>query len=100
MGESTKAASYGYIGAKGIGFKSVFVVAWKVVIKSSNYFCLKHNREAIGLGMILPVWHDTDGDSIPDSLTRMTSHLRRNGKTDEIQELRSRFLYRAAQFFR
>lgn len=90
MGESTKAASHGYIGAKGIGFKSVFIAAWKVEIQSGNYaFYFKHNREDIGLGMVLPVWQDVDSDDIPDSLTRMTLHLHQNGDPDEIEHLHS-----------
>ncbi|KAL8306752.1 hypothetical protein RB593_005594 [Gaeumannomyces tritici] len=32
VGQSTKSGSHGYIGAKGIGFKSVFSAAWKVYI--------------------------------------------------------------------
>ncbi|KAJ5982538.1 hypothetical protein N7451_012638 [Penicillium sp. IBT 35674x] len=88
VGESTKAASHGYIGAKGIGFKSVFIAAWKVEIQSGNYaFYFKHNREDLGLGMVLPVWQEVD-DRGPGSLTRMTLHLHQNGDPDEIQHLR------------
>ncbi|KAJ5263150.1 hypothetical protein N7478_010755 [Penicillium angulare] len=87
VGESTKAASHGYIGAKGIGFKSVFIAAWKVEIQSGNYaFYFKHNREDLGLGMVLPVWQEVD-DRGPDSLTRMTLHLHQNGDSDEIEHL-------------
>ncbi|KAJ5189913.1 hypothetical protein N7472_008927 [Penicillium cf. griseofulvum] len=87
VGESTKAASHGYIGAKGIGFKSVFIAARKVEIQSGNYtFYFKHDRADLGLGMVLPVWQDV-GDSIPDSLTRITLHLHQRGDPDEIQHL-------------
>ncbi|KAJ5511786.1 hypothetical protein N7453_003889 [Penicillium expansum] len=87
VGESTKAASHGYIGAKGIGFKSVFIAARKVEIQSGNYtFYFKHDREDLGLGMVLPVWQDV-GDSVPDSLTRITLHLHQKGDPDEIQHL-------------
>ncbi|TGO13902.1 hypothetical protein BTUL_0061g00190 [Botrytis tulipae] len=37
IGESTKASIQGYIGEKGIGFKSVFNVAYKVHIQSEPY---------------------------------------------------------------
>lgn len=87
VGESTKAASHGYIGAKGIGFKSVFIAARKVEIQSGNYtFYFKHDREDLGLGMVLPVWQDV-GDSVPDFLTRITLHLHQKGDPDEIQHL-------------
>ncbi|GAB1207249.1 hypothetical protein APSETT445_005962 [Aspergillus pseudonomiae] len=55
VGESSKAASHGYIGAKGIGFKSVFMAAWKVHIQSGNFsFHFKHRIGDLGLGMVLP----------------------------------------------
>ncbi|CAG8933967.1 unnamed protein product [Penicillium salamii] len=87
VGESTKAASHGYIGAKGIGFKSVFIAARKVEIQSGNYtFYFKHDREDLGLGMVLPVWQDVE-EKGPDSLTRITLHLHQKGDPDEIQHL-------------
>jgi hypothetical protein len=56
VGESTKSASHGYIGAKGIGFKSVFIAAWKVHIQSGHFsFFFQHKKGDLGLGMVLPV---------------------------------------------
>lgn len=87
VGESTKAASHGYIGAKGIGFKSVFIAAWKVDIQSGNYtFYFKHEKGDLGLGMVLPVWQDSDV-VLPDPLTRITLHLHQNGEAEEIEHL-------------
>ncbi|KAJ6128191.1 hypothetical protein N7471_009408 [Penicillium samsonianum] len=87
VGESTKAASHGYIGAKGIGFKSVFIAAWKVDIQSGNYtFYFKHEKGDPGLGMVLPVWQDSD-EILPDPLTRITLHLHQNGETEDIEHL-------------
>ncbi|OQE11913.1 hypothetical protein PENFLA_c069G02111 [Penicillium flavigenum] len=87
VGESTKAASHGYIGAKGIGFKSVFIAAWKVDIQSGNYsFYFKHEKGDPGLGMVLPVWQDSD-EVLPDPLTRITLHLHQNGETEDIEHL-------------
>ena len=65
----------GYIGEKGIGFKSVFMVAWKVHIQSGDFsFYFEHKKGDSGLGMITPIWEDTD--SILDSpLTRITLFL-------------------------
>ncbi|KAJ5721350.1 uncharacterized protein N7483_009284 [Penicillium malachiteum] len=87
VGESTKAASHGYIGAKGIGFKSVFIAAWKVEIQSGNYsFYFKHDRGDLGIGMILPVWQDVS-DELPNSLTRITLHLHQKGDPEDIDHL-------------
>jgi hypothetical protein len=59
IGRSTKTHQYhstGYIGEKGIGFKSVFKVADVVWIKS-GYYSFKFDRSEI-LGMIAPIWAD------------------------------------------
>jgi hypothetical protein len=87
VGESTKASSHGYIGAKGIGFKSVFIAAWKIEIQSGNYtFYFKHEKGDLGLGMVLPVWQDSD-EVLQDSLTRITLHLHENGEAEDIEHL-------------
>ena len=59
VGQSTKVktAKHGYIGEKGIGFKSVFKVADKVHIKSEPYsfsFHYERTDKLGGLGMIAP----------------------------------------------
>ncbi|KAK3941989.1 hypothetical protein QBC46DRAFT_257257 [Diplogelasinospora grovesii] len=88
VGESTKSASHGYIGAKGIGFKSVFIAAWKVYIQSGHFsFYFKHEKGDVGLGMVLPVWKDAD-EELPGPLTRMTLHLHEKGDPTELEHLR------------
>lgn len=60
-GDSTKTAAEGYIGEKGIGFKSVFKVAKKVHIQSEPYsFSFEHTRDSSddGLGMVTPLDED------------------------------------------
>ena len=60
-GRSTKADSEGYIGEKGIGFKSVFKVAAKVHVQSDPFsFSFEHMRSADddGLGMVTPMNED------------------------------------------
>jgi hypothetical protein len=88
VGESTKSASHGYIGAKGIGFKSVFIAAWKVEIQSGPFsFYFKHERGDLGLGMVLPVW--MEAESAPQGpLTRMTLHLHQKGDREQLRHLR------------
>lgn len=59
VGRSSKTGAQGYIGEKGIGFKSVFKVAWKVHIQSGDYsFCFKHRQGQSGMGMISPEWEE------------------------------------------
>jgi hypothetical protein len=57
IGRSTKAGldkAAGYIGEKGIGFKSVFKIA-DIVFIYSGYYSFKFDKNA-KLGMITPVW--------------------------------------------
>lgn len=59
VGQSTKTKIQGYIGEKGIGFKSVFRVTSKPHIFSKGYrFCLPEYDEMTGLGYIVPQWID------------------------------------------
>ena len=60
IGESTKRDRQGYIGEKGIGFKSIFKVAKKVHIQSGPFsFSFSYTRSADedGLGMVTPYEH-------------------------------------------
>lgn len=76
VGESSKSGSQkGYVGEKGIGFKSVFKAAWKVHIKSGYFsFLFEHRKGDSGLGMITPVWEDPKTDE-PHPGTRMELEL-------------------------
>jgi hypothetical protein len=77
--KSWKRTTPGYIGEKGLGFKSVFQVASRVHIQSNNFsFSFKYNGEpesTAKLGIITPIPED---DIIPRNirpLTRMTLTL-------------------------
>lgn len=77
--KSWKRTTPGYIGDKGLGFKSVFLVASRVHIQSNSFsFSFKYNGEpesTAKLGIITPILED---DIIPPSvrpLTRMTLTL-------------------------
>ncbi|KAJ5655957.1 hypothetical protein N7507_007907 [Penicillium longicatenatum] len=53
--QSTKRQAGGYVGHKGIGFKSVFKVAHKVHVQSGPFcFSLEHKEGDSGLGMVTP----------------------------------------------
>ncbi|KAE9369948.1 hypothetical protein N431DRAFT_381328 [Stipitochalara longipes BDJ] len=77
IGKSSKTASQGYIGEKGIGFKSVFMAAWKVHIQSGDFsFDFVHRKGDSGMGMITPIWQDQRDPDLPSELTRITLYLR------------------------
>lgn len=87
VGESTKSNDYGYIGAKGIGFKSVFVAATEVYIQSGNFsFKFEHGKDDPGLGMVRPIWVDPK-ETLAGPLTRMT--LRLHGDESGSEDVRS-----------
>ncbi|KOC14318.1 hypothetical protein AFLA70_555g000420 [Aspergillus flavus AF70] len=82
VGKSSKQGAQGYIGEKGIGFKSVFMVAWKVHIQSGDLsFSFKHRPGDSGMGMISPVWEEPEPNLAP-RLTRITLYLH-DSRSDE-----------------
>ena len=86
VGKSTKSHSAGYIGEKGIGFKSVFKVAHKVHIQSGPFsFALRHRHQHDddGLGMITP--ENEDAEVLPAGVrTRTTLTLLESVKFEEL----------------
>jgi hypothetical protein len=61
VGKTTKVRTRGYVGEKGIGFKSVFKVARKVHIQSEPYsFAFEYDpsQHENGLGMITPLMEE------------------------------------------
>jgi hypothetical protein len=57
VGKTTKSKIRGYIGEKGIGFKSVFRITAMPHIFSGGYrFCLPEEDKETGLGYIVPRW--------------------------------------------
>lgn len=59
VGKTTKDKKQGYIGEKGIGFKSVFRITSTPYILSNGYsFCLPEKDHETGLGYIVPKWAD------------------------------------------
>jgi hypothetical protein len=88
VGRSTKAGYYGYIGAKGIGFKSVFGAAWKVYIQSRNFsFYFRHEKGDSGLGMLKPIWKEPEEDG-PLPFTRMTLYIHEKLEPGKLQHLK------------
>ena len=72
VGETTKKKEQGYIGEKGIGFKSVFRVTDNPHIFSNGYyFCLPESDTETGLEYIVPQWIDT----LPDDLVLSDTYI-------------------------
>ncbi|MGF1849352.1 sacsin N-terminal ATP-binding-like domain-containing protein [Vibrio lentus] len=72
VGGSTKKNSKdsGYIGEKGIGFKSVFSVTPSPHIYSNGFqFSFRDNDEKTGLGYIIPYWEETVPKVVREKLT-------------------------------
>jgi hypothetical protein len=86
-GESSKKGVVGYVGEKGIGFKSVFKVASRVHIQS-GYFSFSFDNHAdkeglTGLGMVTPI--PEPYEALPmNPLTRMTLYLSEKTKFEEL----------------
>jgi hypothetical protein len=78
IGESSKTKAFGYIGEKGIGFKSVFRVSDEPHI-ISNGFSFRFRREdpATGLGFVVPEWVEEAPDFVDPLLTNVVLPLRR-----------------------
>jgi hypothetical protein len=88
VGKSSKKGAQGYIGEKGIGFKSVFMAAYKVHIQSGDFsFFFQHRVGDSGMGMITPVWKDHE-EELGDHLTRITLFLQDDGEPNVLQEQR------------
>ncbi|RGP70137.1 hypothetical protein FSPOR_4249 [Fusarium sporotrichioides] len=88
IGKSSKVGAAGYIGEKGIGFKSVFMAAWKVHIQSNGFsFSFTHRKGDSGLGMVTPVWEEIN-EPIGDSSTRITLLLHTSEDPEEDERRR------------
>ncbi|KAE9369740.1 hypothetical protein N431DRAFT_493510 [Stipitochalara longipes BDJ] len=71
----TRTSAQYYIGEKGIGFKSVFMVASKVHIHSPPWsFSFNHKQGESGMGMVTPEWESIDA-VLNQPLTRITLTL-------------------------
>lgn len=84
--QSSKVAMEGYIGQKGIGFKSVFMAAWKVHIRSGHFsFCFQHRPDDVdmGMGMIRPIWEEPE-EELAGTLTRFVLLLHDNGDPEKL----------------
>lgn len=87
VGNSKKKHNAGYIGEKGIGFKSVFKIAQKVHIQSGPFsFAFSHTREDDddGLGMVTPYYENAEELPKGSVRTRMALTLLESTKFEEL----------------
>ena len=91
VGKTTKRKIQGYIGEKGIGFKSVFLVTTNPHIFSNGYcFCLPEHDEETGLGYIVPRWIDKVPEGVDLSQTTIILPLDKAGfGYEQIEEMLS-----------
>ena len=86
IGRSSKAGAQGYIGEKGIGFKSVFKVASKVHVQLGPFsFSFHHMYGDNGLGMVTP--QNEDHDVLPEDVrTWFALHLAKAEEFTTLEE--------------
>ncbi|KAF2791877.1 hypothetical protein K505DRAFT_326545 [Melanomma pulvis-pyrius CBS 109.77] len=88
IGKSSKHGAQGYIGEKGIGFKSTFMAAWKVQIQSGPLsFYFQHREGDSGMGMVTPIWVEPQ-TQFSGPLTRTTLYFHDNGEPGNLQSRR------------
>ena len=85
---SKKKGAQGYIGEKGIGFKSVFMAAYEVGIQSGDFsFRFTHYNGDPGMGMITPIWQAHD-EHLDEHQTRFTLLLHQDGDAETLTRRR------------
>jgi hypothetical protein len=80
IGQSTKASAKaaGFIGEKGIGFKSVFRITDSPIIHSNGFhFALPKQEPQTGLGYIVPIWQEKLPRFLKDGTTTIILPLDR-----------------------
>ena len=83
IGKNSKTAARGYIGNKGIGFKSVFMAADRIHVQSGHLcFRFAHRQGNSGMGMITPIWEESF-PSVGGRYTRITLDLQEAGSSED-----------------
>jgi hypothetical protein len=87
VGDSTKTKVQGYIGEKGIGFKSVFRISDEPQIFSKGFqFKFNRQNEKDQLGFVAPHWIELVPQYVEPTLTNIVLPLRESAK-DELEKL-------------
>jgi hypothetical protein len=81
IGNSKKSKQQGYIGEKGIGFKSVFRISDEPHIFSNGFrFKFKRKDDEIKLGYIVPYWIENVPEFVDEKLTNIVLPLNQESK--------------------
>lgn len=87
VGHSTKKEQQGYVGEKGIGFKSVFKVACDVHIQSEPFsFFFEYSHGDSGMGMLTPFYREHKSDVPHHVRTRITLKLANDTRITRLLE--------------
>ncbi|CAH0052480.1 unnamed protein product [Clonostachys solani] len=93
IGKSSKQGAQGYIGEKGIGFKSTFMAAWKVQIESGPFtFYFEHQVGESGMGMITPIWFEPE-EEFTGPGTRISLYFHDNGTPGDLADRRDEVIH-------
>ena len=95
VAKSTKVKRLGYIGEKGIGFKSVFKVTEEPYVCSNGYsFSLPLRDEETGLGYVIPVWRDAVPPGVEPAVTNVLLPLTAKGRQEvsKVAQVEARLL--------
>ena len=88
VGQSTKKKMDGYIGEKGIGFKSVFRITSSPYIFSNGFqFCLPEQDDETGLGYIVPCWVTHPPQQLSAQETSIILPLNKKEKEKDIDDV-------------
>lgn len=88
VGQSTKKKIDGYIGEKGIGFKSVFRITSSPYIFSNGFqFCLPEQDDETGLGYIVPSWVAHPPQQLSAQETSIILPLNKKEKEKDIDDV-------------
>jgi len=87
IGETTKTRALGYIGEKGIGFKSVFMISDKPQIYSSGFQFGFKRDEQNPVSIIIPHWIDEVPESVDPGLTNIVLPLKPEAESDAGQHV-------------
>eukprot|EP01010_Urceolus_cornutus_P005229 NODE_8_length_3941_cov_211.635406_g6_i0.p1 GENE.NODE_8_length_3941_cov_211.635406_g6_i0~~NODE_8_length_3941_cov_211.635406_g6_i0.p1 ORF type:complete len:1279 (-),score=358.37 NODE_8_length_3941_cov_211.635406_g6_i0:48-3884(-) len=88
-GASTKAKKVGFIGEKGIGFKSVFAVSSDPMVVSGGFQFQFHLTEKDPMGYVVPHWVSPLPDSIKKNCTNIVLPLKRRAVPSIVETLKA-----------
>ena len=88
IGQSTKTKRAGFIGEKGIGFKSVFTVTDRPEVHSNGFhFCFDRTNSQQILGYVVPEWIESESPRTPHTTLILPAKPGASFTTEKLGEL-------------